>query len=65
MAAAAKTHDFAARLVFQLHAQSFALNGDRRQHKAASAASGLGKAMKIRPPQLAAFIVAADVNLSW
>jgi hypothetical protein len=43
--------DFAARLVFPLHAQSFALNGDRRQHKAASAASGLGKAIKIRPPQ--------------
>jgi len=39
--------------VFRLHAQSFALNGDRRQHSAASAASGLGKAMTIRPPQLA------------
>jgi hypothetical protein len=25
--------DFAARLVFRLHAQSFALNGGRRQHK--------------------------------
>src|SRR5207237_306025 len=45
--------DFTARLVFRLHAQSFALNGGRRQHNAASAASGLGKAMKIRPPQLA------------
>jgi hypothetical protein len=44
----------AARLVFRLHAQSFTLNGGRRSTKAASAASGLGKATKIRRPQLAA-----------
>jgi hypothetical protein len=41
--------------VFRLHAQSFTLNGGRRQHKGrASAACGLGKATKIRRPQLAA-----------